>query len=1103
MAYSPIAFTAPNYRDYKNEWIKAYEPGTTTPKNMATDSTLATFIAKAQLNQDGFIVSAGGALIIPYIDGAYDLWLFPTEAEADANNTSNALRLADNIVGEYGSRLAYTIDLRDKYNLSDGQDITEALTDAFKRYRSISLGDLKNVTLANNTDLSTDRICHTLYVDQAEVKVIGSQVIIAASGDSLPFALMLGSGQFWGDAKHATIAVQTSTNTNEVIVQEGHGFVVGDRMASSFDNTYLPNSTSSGRVINIITGVASNGNGTDTLTTTNNFLRRPNGIVVGSASFSSTGNTITLSKAAFPDAVRVEVGQNFIITGTTSNNVTAKVTAIADLGADLQFSMDEVLTTEVAPSASIDFRGDYPLPVGANVTTADFTRNGIVYYGTGDFLIHSDSANSQGLKNFAGYISDCRDLSNPRGSSLGTASFIGVDFTDSFIDGFKVAKADALFDGVKCLGTLEPGKQGILLDMNATSKTVIRNCKFSRVNKDQDFLWYATSDANDLVQAGDVALSNNTFDGSLASLPYAGTDMWGRGRLTFEKGSFHVFAPFYTAGVSIGNFISNNDRATNYSRAFLSSTRSAKTLFEYKQLAFVNPEFDVDAVLIFEVGVNNTDAARKRKMTVTGGKVAGTQETLNLGCMATYIGTTIYTDAQKIADQGEVTAVAITYSNLQGGATLKGRFKIASPYGVLDKVRVPYTDNTAEVPLFSSTYLRDATLNLILETTDVDVDGYQDINKWFAVNADANAGEPGAPNLKWQWERVGAKVFFGGRDFNQGQYYAELDAEDLDKAPYPVTGRMLHRLPQGSIFRGLADKTERRVVATTRAAIGTSIVADADNPVTSFPVSTAVPYGATHFAVIKVDASNAQNNSTVFYNLDSSGWDTNTATIKGSGTITFNVDSAELIAYYTLGNITAGFQPTRKVKASGTNYDVSVFEGGFHLIVDSTSNISFNIPSGVENEATYIFENLDGPLIVNPPSGWALQGSPTNRVRVFVDKDQQTIRCEDASDGVTDRPNNQTGTAYTIKSSDAGRPVYMNNAAANTVTIDTEANQAIPLNSTILVLMEGAGATTVTAAAGVTLNGVLGGSGALTQYSGVALTKRAANVWVATPLAVA
>jgi hypothetical protein len=99
MAYSPIAFTAANYRDYKNYWLKAYEPGSTTPKVIATDSTLGTLIAKAQINVDGFIISSGEALITPYVDGSYDLWLFPTAAEADANDTSSALRLADNITG--------------------------------------------------------------------------------------------------------------------------------------------------------------------------------------------------------------------------------------------------------------------------------------------------------------------------------------------------------------------------------------------------------------------------------------------------------------------------------------------------------------------------------------------------------------------------------------------------------------------------------------------------------------------------------------------------------------------------------------------------------------------------------------------------------------------------------------------------------------------------------------------------------------------------------------------------------------------------------------------------------------------------------------------
>lgn len=101
MAYAPIAFTAPEYDRnlYKNYWLKAYEQGTTTPKVMATDSSGATTVAKFELNAQGFPVTSGGAIVIPYIDGAYDLWLFPTEAEADANDTTNALLLADNVTG--------------------------------------------------------------------------------------------------------------------------------------------------------------------------------------------------------------------------------------------------------------------------------------------------------------------------------------------------------------------------------------------------------------------------------------------------------------------------------------------------------------------------------------------------------------------------------------------------------------------------------------------------------------------------------------------------------------------------------------------------------------------------------------------------------------------------------------------------------------------------------------------------------------------------------------------------------------------------------------------------------------------------------------------
>lgn len=98
MAFAPIAFVIPEYDRnlYKNWWLKAYEPGTTTPKTMATDPSGNTTASRYELNNEGFPVTSGSALVIPHIDGNYDLWLFPTAVEADANNTTNALQLADN-----------------------------------------------------------------------------------------------------------------------------------------------------------------------------------------------------------------------------------------------------------------------------------------------------------------------------------------------------------------------------------------------------------------------------------------------------------------------------------------------------------------------------------------------------------------------------------------------------------------------------------------------------------------------------------------------------------------------------------------------------------------------------------------------------------------------------------------------------------------------------------------------------------------------------------------------------------------------------------------------------------------------------------------------
>ena len=172
MAFSPIAFTAPNYRDYKNDWVKAYEPGTTTPKVFALESDGGTQVAKLEINKDGFLVSAGAALVIPYIDGAYDLWMFPTEAEADANDTSNALRIADNITGaltDDNFDLAIINDLSQAYEFPTKEDYA-AFSTAFPVGKVVNLLDRESgftVIAGQGTSNEQDIIASDVAVDQS------------------------------------------------------------------------------------------------------------------------------------------------------------------------------------------------------------------------------------------------------------------------------------------------------------------------------------------------------------------------------------------------------------------------------------------------------------------------------------------------------------------------------------------------------------------------------------------------------------------------------------------------------------------------------------------------------------------------------------------------------------------------------------------------------------------------------------------------------------------------------------------------------------------------------------------------------------------------
>ena len=174
MAFTSIAFTIPQYDqvDLANYWLKAYEQGTTTPKVMATDATGSTTASRYELDSLGFPITAGNARIIPYIDGVYDLWAFPTAAEADANDTTNAIQFADNIDPERGnadtaiynqgstgavdrtveSRLQDSVSVKDFGAVGDGvTDDTAAIQAAFDSGAGSVLLPCKGTFLATDT----------------------------------------------------------------------------------------------------------------------------------------------------------------------------------------------------------------------------------------------------------------------------------------------------------------------------------------------------------------------------------------------------------------------------------------------------------------------------------------------------------------------------------------------------------------------------------------------------------------------------------------------------------------------------------------------------------------------------------------------------------------------------------------------------------------------------------------------------------------------------------------------------------------------------------------------------------------------------------------
>jgi len=107
--------------------------------------------------------------------------------------------------------------------------------------------------------------------------------------------------------------------------------------------------------------------------------------------------------------------------------------------------------------------------------------------------------------------------------------------------------------------------------------------------------------------------------------------------------------------------------------------------------------------------------------------------------------------------------------------------------------------------------------------------------------------------------------------------------------------------------------------------------------------------------------------------------------------------------------------------------------------------------------------------------------------------DTQTLSNKAITVGI----NAQTGTTYTLVLTDASKMITMNNAAAITLSVPTDASVAFPVGTTIDVAQIGAGKVTVAAVTpGTTAVNGTPSLGFRAQYSAATLIKIAANSWL-------
>ena len=214
-----------------------------------------------------------------------------------------------------------------------------------------------------------------------------------------------------------------------------------------------------------------------------------------------------------------------------------------------------------------------------------------------------------------------------------------------------------------------------------------------------------------------------------------------------------------------------------------------------------------------------------------------------------------------------------------------------------------------------------------------------------------------------------------------------------------------------------------------------------------------------------------------------------------------NLDSPALTGTPTAPTANVATNTTQIATTAFVRAEVAALVGAAPATLDTLAEIA----TSLANNATLSTTLTDAIALKAPLAGPTFTGTvtlPANTVTSTMIAEGTIVNADISATAVIEQGKiadtliNAQAASYTLVLADKNKLVEISNASANTLTVPPNSSVAFPVGSTITILQTGAGQCTLTAGAGVTVNGTPGLK-LRTTWSSATLIKRATDTWVA------